>query len=78
MTPIPPLEDPLITSEEFARLACISRRQIDRLRSQRANGFPREFEMGNGHSKYRRCPRFKLSEVSVNDLIASMPAEFVV
>lgn len=63
MPPIRSLDDPLITTEEFARLACISRRQIDRLRTKRADGFPREFEMGNGLSKHRRCPRFRLSEV---------------
>ena len=53
----------LITVEEFARLACLSRRQIDRLRSRRPIGFPREYELGSGGSKYRRCPRFRLSEV---------------
>jgi predicted DNA-binding transcriptional regulator AlpA len=53
----------MITIEDFARLACISRRQIDRLRIKKADGFPREFEMGSGSSKHRRCPRFRLSEV---------------
>ena len=53
----------LITVEEFARLARLSRRQIDRLRRRRLPGFPREYELGSGASKYRRCPRFKLSEV---------------
>jgi predicted DNA-binding transcriptional regulator AlpA len=55
----------MITTEEFARLACISRRQIDRLRTKMADGFPREFEMGSGSSKHRRCPRFRLSEVQL-------------
>jgi predicted DNA-binding transcriptional regulator AlpA len=54
---------PLITVEEFARIAGISRRQIDRLRKLRPPGFPREFELGSGLSKFRRCPRFKRSEV---------------
>jgi len=63
MTLICKLDDPMITTEEFARLACLSRRQIDRLRIKRLEGFPREFEMGSGQSKYRRCPRFRLSEV---------------
>lgn len=57
------MDDPMITIEEFARLAHLSRRQIDRLRITRLEGFPREFEMGSGQSKYRRCPRFRLSEV---------------
>lgn len=57
------MDDPMITIEEFARLARLSRRQIDRLRITRLEGFPREFEMGSGQSKYRRCPRFRLSEV---------------
>ena len=63
MATIGPLDDPLITAEDFARLACLSRRQIDRLRVRRIDGFPREFELGSGQSKHRRCPRFRLSEV---------------
>lgn len=57
------LDDGMITAEEFARLARLSRRQIDRLRKRRAPGFPREYELGSGSSKYRRCPRFRLKEV---------------
>jgi predicted DNA-binding transcriptional regulator AlpA len=57
------LDDGMITAEEFARLARLSRRQIDRLRKRRAPGFPREYELGSGSSKYRRCPRFRLAEV---------------
>lgn len=53
----------LITVDEFAGLARLSRRQIDRLRQRRPQGFPREYELGSGGSKYRRCPRFKLAEV---------------
>ena len=56
-------DDCMITVEEFARLARLSRRQVDRLRRRRAPGFPREFELGSGSSKYRRCPRFRLLEV---------------
>jgi predicted DNA-binding transcriptional regulator AlpA len=52
-----------ITADEFARLTRLSRRQIDRLRQRRPLGFPREYELGSGQSKFRRCPRFKLSEV---------------
>lgn len=53
----------LITVDEFAILARLSRRQIDRLRQRRPTGFPREYELGSGGGKYRRCPRFKLSDV---------------
>lgn len=53
----------MITVEEFAALARLSRRQIDRLRRRRPAGFPREYELGSTGSKYRRCPRFKLIEV---------------
>lgn len=54
---------PLITADEFAALARISRRQIDRLRTRRPPGFPREYELSSGNSKYRRCPRFKREDV---------------
>ena len=59
----PSLDDRMITVEEFARLARLSRRQIDRLRKRRTVGFPREYELGSGVSKHRRCPRFRLVEV---------------
>lgn len=52
-----------ITVDEFADLARLSRRQIDRLRKKRPSGFPREYELGSGISKYRSCPRFKRLEV---------------
>ena len=54
----------LITVAEFAELACLSRRQIDRLRKRRPDGFPREFELGTGSSKHRSCPRFRLVDVN--------------
>ena len=57
------LDDVMITAEEFARLARLSRRQIDRLRKRRGTGFPREYELGSGSGKYRRCPRFRLKDV---------------
>ena len=53
----------MLTVEEFARCAHLSRRQIDRLRKSRLSGFPRQYELGSGKSKYRSCPRFKRSEV---------------
>ena len=56
-------DDRLITAGEFAALARLSRRHIDRLRIRRPVGFPREYELGAGTSRYRRCPRFKLAEV---------------
>lgn len=55
--------DRMITVQEFAAMAGISRRQIDRLRTRRPDGFPREFELGSRSSKFRRCPRFRISEV---------------
>jgi predicted DNA-binding transcriptional regulator AlpA len=57
------LDARLITADEFAALARISRRQVDRLRARRPPGFPREYELSSGESKYRRCPRFKLADV---------------
>jgi len=53
----------LITVEDFARMACLSRRQIDRLRRRRPPGFPREYELSSGGSKHRRCPRFRIDDV---------------
>ena len=57
------IDDGMITVEEFARLARLSRRQIDRLRKRKSLGFPREYELGSVNSKYRRCPRFRLMDV---------------
>lgn len=59
-SPAPP---DFITVEEFAGLARLSRRQIDRLRKRRPPAFPREYELGSGLSKFRSCPRFRRSEV---------------
>lgn len=53
----------LITVEEFAQLVRLSRRQVDRLRSARPPGFPKEYEMGSGVSRHGHCPRFKLADV---------------
>lgn len=53
----------LVTVEEFAQIARLSRRQIDRLRKSRPPGFPREHELGSGLSPYRNCPRFRRAEV---------------
>ena len=61
-SPTEPFGD-MITADEFASLARLSRRQIDRLRKSRPSGFPREYELGSGLSKHRSCPRFRRSEV---------------
>lgn len=61
--PESPVPRDFITVEEFAGLARLSRRQIDRLRKRRPPAFPREYELGSGLSKFRSCPRFKRSEV---------------
>lgn len=53
----------LITVEEFARIVGLSRRQIDRMRAVRPDGFPREYELGSGRGKHGHCPRFKLDDV---------------
>lgn len=52
-----------ITPNEFASIAHLSRRQIDRLRVRRPPGFPTEYELGSGSGKHGRCPRFKLDDV---------------
>jgi len=57
------IEPLFVTVEEFAGMAKLSRRQIDRLRVRRPAGFPKEYELGSSNSMYRRCPRFKLSDV---------------
>jgi len=54
----------LITVAEFAELARLSRRQIDRLRKRRPPGFPPSTNLGSGSGNpRRRAPRFKLTEV---------------
>lgn len=53
----------MITVQEFADLASLSRRQIDRLRVRRPPGFPHEYELAGTGGKFRRCPRFRLVEV---------------
>ena len=53
----------MITVDEFAAYARLSRRQIDRLRKTRPTGFPREYELGSGSSKFRKCPRFRRADV---------------
>lgn len=58
------VEAKLITVAEFAELASLSRRHIDRLRKRRPAGFPREYDVGSGSDNpRRRCPRFKLIDV---------------
>lgn len=57
---LPPGDDRFITVEDFARIARVSRRTIDRYRRERAAGFPKEYDMSRG--KIPR-PRFKLADV---------------
>ncbi|SKB83526.1 hypothetical protein SAMN06295920_10713 [Rhizorhabdus histidinilytica] len=52
-----------ITVSEFAELARMSRRSLDRLRQRRPDGFPTEYDFGTGEAKQSRQPRFKLEEV---------------
>ena len=49
-----------ITVEEFAALARVSHRTIDRFRHARPSGFPTEYDIGHGTVPR---PRFKLDEV---------------
>ena len=49
-----------ITVEEFATLARVSRRTIDRFRRTRPSGFPTEYDIGRGTVPR---PRFKFDEV---------------
>jgi len=53
-------EPHFITVREFARLARVSRRTIDRYRRVRPAGFPTEYDIGRGAIPR---PRFKLAEV---------------
>jgi predicted DNA-binding transcriptional regulator AlpA len=58
------LETQLITVSEFAALARLSRRQIDRYRMRRPSGFPKELDVGSESDNPRRkSPRFKLVDV---------------
>jgi predicted DNA-binding transcriptional regulator AlpA len=59
-TGLPERDDCFITVEDFARIAHVSRRTIDRYRRNRATGFPTEYDMSRG--KVPR-PRFKLADV---------------
>ena len=49
-----------ITVDEFAELARISRRTLNRYRRKRPAGFPTEYDIGRGSTPR---PRFKLEEV---------------
>lgn len=49
-----------VTVAEFARLARISRRTLDRYRKARPPGFPVEHDIGQGSTPQ---PRFRLDEV---------------
>ena len=49
-----------ITADDFARIACVSRRTIDRYRIDRPSGFPTEYDVSRGRVPR---PRFKLADV---------------
>jgi len=49
-----------ITVKDFANLAKLSRRTIDRYRRARPDGFPREYDLSRGRLPQ---PRFKLADV---------------
>lgn len=49
-----------ITVVEFARMARVSRRTLDRYRADRATGFPKEYDVSRGRVPR---PRFKLADV---------------
>jgi len=49
-----------LTVEEFARIARVSRRTIDRYRRDRAVGFPKEYDLSRGRVPR---PRFKIDDV---------------
>ncbi len=49
-----------ITVEDFARVARLSRRTIDRYRRDRPVGFPKEYDVSRGRVPR---PRFKLADV---------------
>lgn len=59
----PKLVSEFVTVNEFAELARISRRSLDRLRKRRPEGFPTEYDFGQGETQQSRQPRFKLNEV---------------
>lgn len=49
-----------ITVEDFAKVARLSRRTIDRYRRARPEGFPKEYDVSRGAVPR---PRFKLADV---------------
>ncbi len=57
---LPVGDDRFITVEDFARIARVSRRTIDRYRRDKAADFPKEYDMSRGRVPR---PRFKLAEV---------------
>jgi len=59
-TDLPGGGERFITAADFARIACVSRRTIDRYRRSRAKGFPKEYDVSRGSIPR---PRFKLEDV---------------
>lgn len=58
--PQEPVPDGMITVVEFANLAGVSRRTIDRFRRIRPSGFPTEYDLAQGRVSR---PRFKTADV---------------
>lgn len=49
-----------VSADDFARIAGVSRRTIDRYRIDRPSGFPTEYDVSRGRVPR---PRFKLTDV---------------
>jgi predicted DNA-binding transcriptional regulator AlpA len=56
----PAAAERFISVEDFARIARLSRRTIDRYRRDRPVGFPKEYDVSRGRVPR---PRFKLADV---------------
>ena len=56
----PVASERFISVEDFARIARLSRRTIDRYRRDRPAGFPKEYDVSRGRIPR---PRFKLADV---------------
>ena len=63
MPKVPRRVSDFITVNEFAELARMSRRSLDRLRQRRPDGFPTEYDFGSAETRHGRRPRFKLADV---------------
>lgn len=53
-------DERFVTADDFAQIAGLSRRTIDRYRHERPSGFPVEYDLSRGRVPR---PRFKLADV---------------